>query len=85
MTPNFPRLAPHPPQPIRDLASRVAVLHNSGQVNRATAPTLNLPGFLQDYVNEFVRIAGRGDWRSLRCSEDLADRAGLEFQKLELK
>ena len=68
-----------------DIASRVAVLHNSGNVMRATARTLNLPGFIQDYVDEFIGTAGRGDWRSLRCSDDLADRAGLEFQKLELK
>ena len=64
---------------------RVAI-SSSAFVQDHVTETLSLFAKISpSYVDEFIGIAGRGDWRSLRCSEDLADRAGLEFQKLELK
>jgi RHS repeat-associated protein len=68
-----------------ELARRVAVMHNYGNLSSATAVPLRPPKYVQDYVDEFVGIAGRGDWLSLRCSEDLASRNGIEMKPLEFK
>jgi len=40
---------------------------------------------VQDYANEFTRVAGRGDRRSLRCSDELGNTKGLQFNKLNLR
>lgn len=68
-----------------ELARRVAVLHNSGSVVNATSANLTVPGYVQDYVNEFTYSAGRGDWRSLRCSDELGASPGLQMRELRLR
>jgi RHS repeat-associated protein len=67
-----------------DLARRVAILHNSGNTAWATAVNPSPPQYVQDYVREFLQVSGRGDWRSLRCSEELAGLGGLEMRALGL-
>jgi hypothetical protein len=46
---------------------------------------INVPNYVQSYVNEFIGMAGRGDWRSLRCSDELDDTKGLQMQSLNLR
>lgn len=68
-----------------ELARRVGVLHNSGNVPNATSRNLVVPRYVQDYVNEFTYTAGRGDWRSLRCSDELGASHGLHMRELRLR
>lgn len=72
-----------------ELARRVGVLHNSGNLGWATQQNLNaLPSYVQGYMNEFAAVAGRGDWVSLRCADDsqaMRDLPGLQMNPLELK
>jgi RHS repeat-associated protein len=66
-----------------ELARRTAITHNRG--SGGTSVNINVPQYVQDYVNEFTRTAGRGDWRSLRCSDELGDTKGLQIQTLNLR
>jgi hypothetical protein len=66
-----------------ELARRTAITHNRG--SGGTSATINVPQYVQDYVNEFVHTAGRGDWRSLRCSDELGDTKGLQMKALNLR
>lgn len=66
-----------------ELARRTAITHNRG--SGGTAATINVPAYVQAYVNEFIGTAGRGDWRSLRCSDELGDTKGLQMQTLNLR
>lgn len=68
-----------------DLAQRVAAMHNWGNVRRITAPAMDLPSWVKNYADEFSRSVGRGDWRSLRCGDELKNTAGLRMQPLNLK
>jgi hypothetical protein len=38
---------------------------------------------LQRYAEEFMRVAGRGNWQALRCGQSLG-LAGLQMQTLKL-
>jgi hypothetical protein len=66
-----------------ELARRAAITHNRG--SGGTSATINVPQYVQDYVNEFVGTAGRGDWRSLRCSDEMGDTKGLQMKALNLR
>ena len=72
----------------RDLARRIAILHNSGRLDLASAADAELalrtrgPAWLRSYVEQFLATDGRGDWESLRCADGLAGRAGLQFTSL---
>jgi RHS repeat-associated protein len=66
-----------------ELARRTAITHNRG--SGGTSATINVPQYVQDYVNEFTGTAGRGDWRSLRCSDELGDTKGLQMKALNLR
>ena len=66
-----------------DLAVRTAITHNRG--SGGTSVNISVPQYVQDYANEFTRVAGRGDWRSLRCSDELGDTKGLQFNNLNLR
>ncbi|HBI69316.1 MAG TPA: hypothetical protein DDZ22_09935 [Massilia sp.] len=66
-----------------ELARRTAIIHNRG--SGGTSVTINVPKYVRDYANEFVTVAGRGDWRSLRCSDELGDTKGLQIDPLNLK
>lgn len=66
-----------------ELARRTAIIHNRG--SGGTSVTINVPQYVDDYVDEFVRTAGRGDWRSLRCSDELRDTNGLQMETLNLR
>lgn len=68
-----------------ELAQRVAALHNWGNVGRVTASPMRLPVWVRAYVDEFMSVAGRGDFRSLRCSDELGAIPGLRTQTLSLK
>jgi RHS repeat-associated protein len=65
-----------------EIAKRIAILHNSGSRKRAEQVVPELPAWVADYVREFVRVADRGDWRSLRCAENLGTRGGLQMAPL---
>ncbi|MCY1373819.1 hypothetical protein D9M69_611160 [compost metagenome] len=67
-----------------DLAERIAAIHNWGSVRRITMPVMSLPTNVQNYVDEFAQVVGRGDWRSLRCSDELMGLPGLRMQPLKL-
>ena len=66
-----------------ELARRTAIIHNGG--SGGTSVNINVPQYVQDYVDEFVGEAGRGDWRSLRCSDELGETEGLQMQTLNLR
>jgi hypothetical protein len=66
-----------------ELARRIAIIHNAG--SGGTSVNISVPQYVQDYVNEFVGTAGRGDWRSLRCSDELGDTKGLQMRTLNLR
>ncbi len=65
-----------------ELAQRIAILHNSGSRKNASQVSPELPTWVADYVREFVRVADRGDWRSLRCAENLGTKGGLQMAPL---
>jgi hypothetical protein len=73
-----------------DLAQRVAVLHNAGNLDLATRPGNGLTQWLSThptswitgYVSQFVSTDSRGNWESLRCASELAGRSGLQFNLL---
>jgi RHS repeat-associated protein len=69
----------------RELAQRVAALHNWGNVARVTANPMRLLPWVQAYVDEFVSTAGRGDFMSLRCSDELGVLSGVRMQTLSMK
>lgn len=60
-----------------DLMSRVAGLHNSGSLKIATNANPPWPHYVSKYIQEFSSTAGRGDWRSLRCSDEIQKIHGL--------
>ncbi len=66
-----------------ELARRTAITHNRG--SGGTSVNINVPQYVQDYVDEFMGTAGRGDWRSLRCSDELGQTKGLQLQTLNLR
>jgi hypothetical protein len=72
----------------RDIAQRVAVLHNSGRTDLATRPDLdrwlasNGSAWVSQYTNQFVSIRERGDWETLSCVPGLT--AGRALQMSEL-
>lgn len=66
-----------------ELAKRTAIIHNRG--SGGTSVNIDVPKYVEDYAREFVRIAGRGDWRSLRCSDELNDTKGLQMETLNLR
>jgi len=68
-----------------ELAQRVAAMHNWGNVGRVTASSMRLPTWVAAYVDEFMSMAGRGDFMSLRCSDELGTLPGLRMQTLDLK
>jgi RHS repeat-associated protein len=68
----------------RTLSSRVAIFHNSGRGDFATQLIPKLPTYIQSYVEEFIGVAGRGDWQSLRCGIDMKKVPGIEMSKLAL-
>ncbi len=68
----------------QDIAYRVALMHNGGKnVPGALDPSRAAPAHLQSYAQEFMRVAGRGNWESLRCGQSLGV-AGLQMQTLRL-
>mgnify|MGYP007113758386 FL=1 len=67
-----------------DLAQRMAAMHNWGNIRRIIAPEMKLPPGVQSYVDEFTQIAGKGDWRALRCSDELKNFSGLRMVPLKL-
>ncbi|QRR33052.1 RHS repeat-associated core domain-containing protein [Hydrogenophaga sp. YM1] len=67
-----------------DLAQRMAAMHNWGNVRRIIVPEIKLPPGVQSYVDEFTQLAGRGDWRALRCSDELKNSPGLRMVPLKL-
>jgi RHS repeat-associated protein len=68
-----------------NLATRIAILHNAGSVKLATDPAIRPAGSPVGYIDGFLFGYGRGDWRSLRCSEELKSQAGLQMKPLELE
>lgn len=66
-----------------ELARRIAIIHNAG--SGGTSVNISVPQYVQDYVNEFVGTASRGDWRSLRCSDELGDAKGIQMRTLNLR
>ena len=68
-----------------ELAQRVAAMHNWGNVERVTASPMRVPPSVKAYVNEFMSTAGRGDFLSLRCSDELTSVPGLRMQTLGVK
>ena len=68
----------------QDIAYRVALMHNGGkQAAGALDPNRKPPAYLQRYAEEFMRVAGRGNWQALRCGQSLG-LAGLQMQTLKL-
>ena len=68
----------------QDIAYRVALMHNGGkQASGALDPNRKPPAYLQSYAEEFLRMAGRGNWEALRCGQSLGV-AGLQMQTLRL-
>jgi hypothetical protein len=68
----------------RDIAFRVALMHNGGkQASGALDPNRKPPAYLQNYAEEFMRMAGRGNWEALRCGQSLGV-SGLQMQTLRL-
>lgn len=72
-----------------ELAQRVAVLHNSGNLRDATQADIgdwlqrlkpNAP--IKLYVNEFTNVEARGDWESLRCAPGLQPGRNLWMRNL---
>lgn len=69
-----------------ELARRTAIIHNNGSGGTGPSVTSGVPGYVRDYVAEFMGDRrGRGDWRSLRCSDELGTRGGLEMKELNLR
>jgi hypothetical protein len=66
-----------------ELARRTAITHNRG--SGGTSVVINVPQYVDDYADEFIGTAGRGDWRSLRCSDELGTTQGLQMQTLNLR
>lgn len=71
-----------------NLAQRMAALHNWGNLRRVTGEEPSRwPRYVRDYVVEFIGVAGRGDWVSLRCTDDfevMKQHKGLQMQELKL-
>ena len=71
-----------------NLAQRMAALHNWGNLRRVTGEEPSRwPQYVRDYVDEFLGVAGRGDWVSLRCTDDfevMKQHKGLQMQELKL-
>lgn len=68
----------------QDIAYRVALMHNGGkQAAGALDPNRKPPAYLQHYAEEFMRVAGRGNWQALRCGQSLGV-AGLQMQTVKL-
>jgi len=68
----------------QDIAYRVALMHNGGKrAPGALDPSRTPPAYLQAYAQEFMRVAGRGNWEALRCGQSLGV-AGLQMQTLRL-
>jgi RHS repeat-associated protein len=72
-----------------DLAQRVAVLHNSGNLALATRRDLrgwldsNPQAWVAQYVAQFVAADARGNWETLRCVPGLAPGTALQLARLD--
>lgn len=71
-----------------ELARRVAMLHNSGQLRLATSPKFegwlasNYKSGAGKYVQDFISADARGNWEALRCTSGLGGRSGLQLSQL---
>lgn len=72
----------------RDIAQRVAVLHNAGSLALATRPDLstwleaNPDAGISVYVSQFTSGRGAGNWNALRCAPGLAAGRALQMASL---
>ena len=72
----------------RDIAQRVAVLHNAGRPDLALRPDLNVwltsnsDTWIGRYVEQFIRTDIRGNWDALRCADGIGDGRALQFSTL---
>jgi RHS repeat-associated protein len=79
---NYDPMAEHLRRVEDDITSRVAKMHNAGGSAPPPFYKAKSGSGLANYMSQFLSTPGRGDWRSLRCSDELGPLQGLELQAL---